>query len=162
MHPLAILRLLILLTVANGTPVVAKRVLNDRFAWPLDCGVRFFDGRALLGRSKTVRGTVLAVVATSLGAWAMGLGWRVGAFVGAAAMAGDVFSSFLKRRFDLAPSSQAIGLDQIPESLLPAVACAGALSLTAADVGLAVGVFFLGEVVLSRVFYRLGLRDRPY
>ena len=49
----------------------------------------------------------------------IGLDWRIGALVAAMAMLGDLFSSFLKRRMGLAPSRQAIGLDQIPESCFP-------------------------------------------
>ena len=37
----------------------------------------------------------------------------------AASMAGDLLASFLKRRFGLKVHAQAIGLDQIPEALLP-------------------------------------------
>ena len=77
-------------------------------------------------------------------------------------MAGDLFSSFGKRRLGLAPSSQALGLDQVPESLLPLLACRTALSLTAADIALAVVIFFIGELVLSRLLYRAHLRDEPY
>jgi hypothetical protein len=73
-----------------------------------------------------------------------------------------VASSFLKRRLNLPPSSQALGLDQIPESLFPMLACRGALSLTAADVALGVAIFFGGELVLSRLLYRVHLRDVPY
>ena len=36
--------------------------------------------------------------------------------------AGDLFSSFVKRRLDLASSSMAIGLDHIPESFFPLLA----------------------------------------
>jgi hypothetical protein len=42
--------------LANGTPVVAKRIFGDHFASPLD-GNRWFidDGRPLFGESKTIR-----------------------------------------------------------------------------------------------------------
>jgi len=36
------------------------------------------------------------------------------------------------------------------------------LPLNILDMGLIVAVFFLGEIIFSRLFYRLGLRDRPY
>ena len=49
-------------------------------------------------------------------------------------MTGDLFSSFIKRRFGSAPSSQALGLDQIPESLLPLVACSFILPISIADI----------------------------
>jgi hypothetical protein len=77
-------------------------------------------------------------------------------------MAGDLFSSYVKRRLNLRPSSQAVGLDQVPESLLPLLACGAALSLTAADIALGVGVFFAGELILSRILYWARLRDEPY
>ena len=77
-------------------------------------------------------------------------------------MAGDLFSSFVKRRLNLPPSSQALGLDQIPESLLPMLACRDALSLTVIDIALGLGVFFAGELVLSRLLFRAHLRDEPY
>jgi hypothetical protein len=82
--------------------------------------------------------------------------------VGAAAMAGDCLSSFAKRRLGLKPSSMAMGLDQGPESLLPAVACYAYLPLSFLDVALIVLAFFFGALALSRVFFAVGLRDQPY
>src|SRR5690242_1028291 len=117
MHPLAILQALALMTVGNGVPVVAKKLLAGRFAWPLDCGLAFLDGRPLLGASKTLRGVVLALIVTTMMAPLVGLEPKVGAVIAASAMAGDLFSSFVKRRLALVPSSRALGLDQVPESL---------------------------------------------
>jgi hypothetical protein len=162
MHPLLILQLMILLTLANGTPVVARKIFGRRFAWPLDAGIKFLDGRPLLGASKTIRGIALSLLVSAAGAPLIGLDARIGAVVAGAAMAGDLLSSFVKRRLDLPPSSRATGLDQIPESLLPLLACRGALSLSAADIAARVAVFFVGEVILSRLLYRLRLRERPY
>jgi len=161
-HPLLDLQLLILLAVANTAPLLGKRVLGDRLARPLDGGLTFFDGRPLFGASKTLRGVVLAVLATAAAGALVGLDWRIGALAGGGAMVGDLLSSFLKRRFGLKPSSQATGLDQVPESLLPLLACRAALPLTVADIALLVALFFIGEILFSRLFYRLGLRDRPY
>ena len=77
-------------------------------------------------------------------------------------MTGDLLSSFTKRRLALKPSSRATGLDQIPESLVPALMCWHELSLTVADVVAVVGLFFFGEIVLSRLLFRMHIRDRPY
>jgi CDP-diglyceride synthetase len=161
-HPWPILQLLILLMLANGTPVVAKKILGERLAYPFDCGIEFVDGRPLFGRSKTIRGVLLAVLVTTAGAPLIGLGWEVGFLVGSLAMAGDLISSFLKRRMALPPSSRASGLDQVPEAMLPLLACRNLLSLTMADIGAAAALFFIGEVLLSRVLYAYRLRDRPY
>ena len=62
-----IFKLLILLTLANGTPVLLKKLLGQRFAWPLDAGLRFFDAQPLLGPAKTMRGVLGAVLVTALG-----------------------------------------------------------------------------------------------
>jgi CDP-diglyceride synthetase len=162
MHPLIDLQLLVLIALANTAPLIAKRLLRDRFAYPLDGGLTFIDKRPLFGASKTIRGILLAVLLTSAGAPLVGLHVAIGALVGATAMVGDLLSSFVKRRLELPSSSKATGLDQIPESLLPLLACRGLLPLTVADIAVGVAVFFIGEVILSRLFYRLRLRDTPY
>jgi hypothetical protein len=162
MHLLAILQVMVLLTVANGVPVIAKKLLGSKFAWPLDCGVAFIDRRPLLGASKTIRGIVLSIVVTTASAPLLGLAPTIGAVVAATAMAGDLFSSFVKRRLALKPSSRAVGLDQIPESLFPLLACRAVLSLSAIDIALGVALFFVGEIVLSRLLYKAHLRDEPY
>ena len=148
--------------LANGTPVVAKKILGERFAYPLDGGVEFVDGRQLFGRSKTIRGVVLAVLVTMAGAPLIGLEWVIGFLVGSLAMVGDLFSNFLKRRMALPPSSRASGLDQVPEALFPLLGCRDLLSLTIADIGAGVALFFIGDVVASRLLYAVRLRDRPY
>jgi CDP-archaeol synthase len=162
MQPLALFQVLALLTLANGTPVVAKRLFGDRFAYPLDGKLLFFDGRPLFGPSKTIRGILFALVATALAAPLVGLDPTIGLIVAVTAMAGDLLSSFMKRRLALAPSSRATGIDQIPESLFPLLACRSALLLSAVDILAGVLIFLFGEILLSRVLFRLSLRDRPY
>ena len=114
-----LLQLLILLVVANGSAVVAKKLFGLALAQPLDGGALFVDGQPIFGPTKTIRGVVVSVLATSICAGLMGLGWNVGTLIATFAMAGDLFSSFVKRRLHLASSSMAIGLDHIPESLFP-------------------------------------------
>jgi len=162
MNPLVVLQLSILLMLANGTPVIAKKIIGDYYSYPLDGNLTFADGRPVFGRSKTIRGVALAVLVTTASASLIGLGWRIGLLVGSFAMAGDLFSSFCKRRLGLPSSSRASGLDQIPESLLPLLACRDLLALTAAEIVLCVVMFVVGEVVLSRLLYAFRLRDRPY
>ena len=162
MHYMALTKLLILLSFANGSPVIAKLVLGETYAMPIDGNVRFFDGRPLLGPSKTIRGVLVSLLVTAFAAPLIGLQFKIGLLVAATAMAGDLLSSFLKRRFDLAPSTKATGLDHIPEALFPLLACRSALSLTAVDIATGCVIFFIGAVLFSRLFFRLGLRDRPY
>jgi CDP-diglyceride synthetase len=161
MHLLHILQLLALLTLANGTPIVAKRIFGPRFARPLDGGIIFFDG-PLFGHSKTIRGILASLFITTVSAPLISMGLTIGAIVASAAMAGDLFSSFVKRRLNFPPSSRALGLDQVPESLFPMLACRDPLSLTIADIALGVGIFFIGELILSRLLYQVHVRDEPY
>ena len=162
MQPLAILQSVLLLTLANGTPVIAKRIFGGRFAYPLDGGLTFLDRRPLFGSSKTIRGVLVSILITTASAPLVGLRPMTGALLAAIAMAGDLFSSFVKRRLNLRPSSRVLGLDQVPELLFPLLACRDVLSLTAADIVLAVGIFAVGELILSRLLYKIRLRDEPF
>ncbi len=159
---MVIIELLILLALANGTPVVMRNILGERFAWPVDGGVRFFDGQPVFGPAKTVRGLLFSVLVTSLGASLLGMGWGTGAVIAAVSMSGDLFSSFVKRRMKLPSSSRATGLDQIPEALFPLLVCRQTLDLSALDIIVVVVIFLVGNMVLSPIFYRLNIRKRPW
>lgn len=154
--------MLVLLVVANGVPVLGKKIFGARFSRPLDGGLKLPDGHPLFGASKTVRGVLLSLIATGLAAPALGLDWSDGALIALLAMLGDLASSFIKRRLGRPPSSMALGLDQIPESLLPALAFKSRLGLMAWDIAGVVFAFILLELLLSRLLYGLRLRDRPY
>ena len=162
MQLLHILQLLLLMMLANGAPIVAKKIFGPRFSFPLDAGIIFFDGRPLFGPSKTIRGILISVLITTASAPLIGLDLTIGAIVAGAAMAGDLFSSFVKRRLNVPPSARARGLDQVPESLFPMLACSDALSLAIPDIALGVGLLFIGEIILSRFLYQIHVRDEPY
>jgi len=159
---LTALKLLLLLGVANGAPLLAHRLLGSRCGWPLDGKLVFVDGHRLLGSSKTVRGLVVAIVATACAAPVLGIAPALGARIGLAAMAGDATASFIKRRLGLAPGARCQGLDQIPESLLPLLAVAGPLGLTLPQIAGVPFAFYLLELPVSRLLFRLGIRERPY
>lgn len=162
MHIALILQLVLLLLVANGTPIIAKRLFGDYLAWPVDAGYKFIDGRAVFGASKTIRGLVLSILLTSGFAALTGAAWHVGAVIGTTAMLGDLASSFAKRRMNLEPSAKAIGLDQIPESLLPSLVSQPLLGTTIWDIAITTIVFVIGELILSRMLFALKIRDRPF
>lgn len=162
LHLWSIVQCLILLTLANGVPVIAKKVFGDWLTWPIDGGWLFWDGQPLLGRSKTLRGFVLAILAAAIGGPLVGLDVETGVLIGSNAMVGDILSSFLKRRLRLVPSAEAPGLDQVPESLLPLVAAKTFLGLSVWDILIGVGAFWVGELLVSRLLYMLHVRDRPY
>jgi CDP-diglyceride synthetase len=150
----AIAQSLAILTLANTSPLLAKKVFGNRFAAPLDRGMMLIDGKALFGRSKTVRGIVVSILVTAVGAPIFGVAPEVGALMAAAAMSGDLLSSFVKRRLGLPPSSEAVGLDQVPESALPLLAGRHALLLSWTDMLISVALFFVGQILFSRLFHR--------
>jgi len=162
MQPVPILQALVLLTLANGTPIVVKKLFGSRLALPIDAGMQFLDGQPLFGSSKTVRGIVSSILVTAVLAPLVGASVGAGGLVAAFAMIGDLLSSFVKRRLRFPPSSQAVGLDQIPESLFPLLACQSGLSLTFTDIAFCVSIFLVGELVVSRLLHRLRVRDQPY
>jgi len=154
--------LVLLLFLVNGAPIIARRLLGRRWASPVDGGRTLSDGRPLFGPAKTWRGLVFAVGAGALGGAFMGFGAGPGVLVGVLAMAGDLGASFLKRRLGLAPSSRALGLDQVPESLLPMLACKFLLGMSWMSVVAVVAGFTFGGLLISKGLYLLGVRERPY
>jgi CDP-archaeol synthase len=158
----AMLVVLLLAGAANTAPLIAAKLLGARLAWPVDGGVRLRDGRPLFGASKTLRGILCGIALPALLAPPLGQPVTVGLAIGAAAMAGDLLSSFVKRRMGRVPSSQAMGLDQIPEVLLPTWIARAWFDLSLSEIAIIVAVFFVAELVLSKLLFRLNLRDRPY
>jgi CDP-2,3-bis-(O-geranylgeranyl)-sn-glycerol synthase len=156
------LELLLLILIANGVPIAAAAICGNWGARPLDGGRLLADGRRVLGDSKTWRGVLLAPLATGASAALVGLPAGVGVVVGAAAMLGDLLSSFVKRRLGVPSSGMMVGVDQIPEALLPLLAVAGEYALTWPAIGWIVAGFVVLELALSPVFFRLGIRNRPY
>ncbi|GGY74023.1 CDP-archaeol synthase [Marinobacter zhanjiangensis] len=154
--------LLVLLILANGLPVVAARLLHHRFDLPVDGGRRWRDGRPLLGASKTWRGLLAGLLGCALCAPLLGLSAAFGAVYGALALAGDLLSSFIKRRLGLEASARASGLDQLPESALPVAFAWLWLDLPAWQAIGVVLLFVTGNVLSSPLLYRLGIRKRPH
>jgi CDP-2,3-bis-(O-geranylgeranyl)-sn-glycerol synthase len=62
----------------------------------------------------------------------------------------------------LPTSSRALGLDQVPEALLPALICKSLLTLIIVDIALIVALFTVGEILPSRLLFKLNVREQPY
>ena len=155
-------KLLLLVIIANGAALLGTTLFGRHFAQPLDFGLKLPDGKRLFGDHTSIRGILLAGAVTALAAPLLGLPVTHGAIIGFAAMAGDAFSSFVKRRMGIEPGGKALGLDQIPESLLPLLAVAADYGLSL-PVALGLSLIFLGfELSVSQLLYRLRLRKHPY
>jgi len=156
------LQLLLLIIIANGSPIVIRRLLNDTFDLAVDFGQKMPDKQQLFGSSKTWRGIFTACLATAGFAWLFGYTPETGLFIALYAMLGDLGSSFIKRRLSMPPSSRAPFLDQVPESLFPALMLMDEFSLDLISVLLLVLTFIILEMGLSHILYRWGIRKRPY
>ncbi|RBW48922.1 CDP-archaeol synthase [Marinobacter sp. F3R11] len=156
------LELFVMLVLANGAPVVAAKVFGQHWSAPVDAGLNWFDGRPLLGKTKTWRGIVFGALCSALFAQAAGHGFGFGLLFGLLALAGDLFSSFIKRRLGLKSSARMPWLDQVPEAAFPVVLAVG-WGLAEVWTALFIVVFFtLSNMWVSPLLYRLGIRRHPH
>ncbi|WP_297526517.1 CDP-archaeol synthase [Thiohalobacter sp.] len=151
-----------LLILANGAPILARLLAGGREGRPVDGGRRAPDGRPWLGPSKTWRGILAAVLLTPLAAWVLGEPALAGLLIGIGAMAGDLLASFVKRRMGIPSSGMALGLDQIPESLLPLLLVEPLYRFGPWQLLAMVMLFLVAELVLSRILYALHIRKHPW
>lgn len=156
------LELFVMLVLANGSPVVAARLFGRHCSAPVDGGRLWWDGKPILGNSKTWRGVVSGTVCCGLFAATTETGLLFGLVFGLSALVGDMISSFIKRRAGLASSAKATGLDQIPEALLPMLLAWLWLELGWLSVVGVVVLFCLANILLSPLLYRLGIRHQPH
>ena len=59
--------ILILLSVANGTPVILARILGNNLAQPLDGGCKFFDGQPLFRLIKNDKRSCISTIGDHIG-----------------------------------------------------------------------------------------------
>jgi len=156
------LQILLLIISANAAPILGRLLMKGRWNAPLDGGATFIDGQPVLGASKTYRGVAFSLVGAVLAADVLGMPWEIGLMIGGLAMTGDCFSSFIKRRLGYDSGRMVLGLDQIPESLLPLLGVWGALSLSAVGIMATVGAFMVFELFVSPILYTFRIRTHPH
>jgi CDP-2,3-bis-(O-geranylgeranyl)-sn-glycerol synthase len=136
-----VVELILLLVIANATPLLVGVLAGSRLDTPLDGNRHFVDGRPLFGPAKTFRGVGSSVAATAIVAPLFGLTFLQGAAFGLLAMLGDLLSSFTKRRLGIAASRCAPLLDQLPETLLPLLLLQPAMGFSTREMLVAALVF---------------------
>lgn len=131
--------------------MLAALWLRRRAAWPIDGGRVLPDGQRLFGASKTWRGLLAALLATAVAAVALGRGAAFGVEFAALAMAGDLGTSFVKRRLRKPSGANVPGLDQLPEALLPLWLLGPGLGLDLGAAVLTAGAFFVLDLLGTRL-----------
>ena len=156
------LEVLVMLLATNGAPVLAARFFRGYGDAPLDQGKRMADGYPLLGSSKTWRGLIVALFTACILSVLFGYGALFGLVFGMLVMAGDLCSSFFKRRTGLKSGDRFLGWDQVPESLIPSAFAVFVLGIEwwwAIVLSLA---FTLIQILVSRPLYSLHIRKNPH
>jgi len=153
---------LILLLATNGAPVLVASIFNSHGTLPLDLGKQLQDGHPVFGSSKTWRGLISALFTSCILSILFGYGFWFGLVFGTLAMTGDLISSFVKRRRGLKPSDQSLGLDQLPESIIPSIYALVVLGLEWWWAILLPLSFMLIQILISKPLYWFKIRKRPY
>jgi CDP-2,3-bis-(O-geranylgeranyl)-sn-glycerol synthase len=115
---------------ANMAPVFAAKILGSKFAYPLDFNLKF-KGQPLLGKNKTWRGLIAAVLVATVIVYLQKISfysllqgfclidyslinvWVWGVLFGLGVILGDAVKSFFKRRANLKPGDKSLPWDQI-------------------------------------------------
>jgi len=156
------LEILLLIVVANATPVIARIVFSHRANLAIDFGIRLKDRHYLFGQTKTWRGLLSSILITSLVASVLGYDYLTGLSIASLAMSGDLLSSFIKRRLKKPSSSRVFLLDQLPESLLPAFFAMQYADMSLIRVIAIIISFIIIEMVLSALLLHYSTRQRRH
>ena len=142
-------RALLLVCLASAAAWGVSVILRRRLAAPLDFGFELPDGKRLFGSHKTWRGVAAAILACALAAPLLQLPVATGAGFGAAALLGDALSSAVKRRLALEPGAEVLGLDQLPEALLPLMLFAEPLGIGAVEIAMVALAFMALDLLAA-------------
>lgn len=159
---MATLDCLVLILVANGSPIFISYLFSHRASLPVDMAYKLADQQYLFGATKTWRGLISSLLITPVSAFLLGYSFYFGFLIAVFAMTGDLLSSFIKRRLKRPSSSRFLFLDQIPEALFPALVCYFLYGLGLMQVIEIVLIFIIIELASSFVLFRYGIRKKPY
>jgi len=154
-------RIVLFLLLVNGIPPLVAMAAGKRFDTAIDFGLQWFDGRPIFGANKSIRGLLAATLGGIAAFPLLGAHWWVAGLAALAAMLGDLTSSFIKRRLALESGEEIIGLDQLPESLLPLLLLNRFLVLEFAQNLLVLVLFIIISWMCSRVWIHLTTRPQP-
>ncbi|MDW7773290.1 MAG: CDP-archaeol synthase [Desulfobulbaceae bacterium] len=149
---LTALKITLFIMWVNVLPPLVSLALGDRYNFRLDGSRLWFDRRPIFGSHKTIRGIVVSIAGGTAVFPLLGTAWWVAATAAFLAMAGDLITSFTKRRFNLESGRNVVVLDQIFEALLPALFLAHILHLSLWHV-LLILLFFIPPAYLGSCFW---------
>jgi CDP-2,3-bis-(O-geranylgeranyl)-sn-glycerol synthase len=148
---------------ANATPVLA------RGRRPIDGGLRFIDGRRLLGDGKTWEGLIAGLAAGVTVALLLAIALDnilvayVGTLTSIGAMAGDITASFIKRRLGMERGAPAPVLDQLNFYIgAIAVLLIAGYTITPTMLITLAAISGLAHITANIIAYKLKLKNVPW
>ncbi|MDD3815130.1 MAG: CDP-archaeol synthase [Desulfocapsaceae bacterium] len=144
----------------NALPPLVSMFCGDRWNWPVDCSRTWQDQQPIFGPHKTIRGILSSVLGGIIIAPLIGVAWWVGALTSLLAMSGDLLSSFIKRRRTLKSGTEVVVLDQLFESLFPALFLTQILDLSWEQVA-AIEILFITIAYWSSRFWHFIMYRPP-
>lgn len=148
------LDILILIVIANAAPVITRFIFSEKNLLAIDFGLKLKDQQALFGKTKTWAGIISSLSLTSICAYLLNYDISSGLIISSLAMTGDLLTSFIKRRLKKQSSESCLLLDQIPESVLPALAMKNLYSLSLIQLIVIIVSFIIIELILSTTLLR--------
>lgn len=160
-----IIKVILFLLWVNLLPAATKEICKERFKLPIDGGRLWFDHRPVFGTHKTVRGFIASLLGGLIFTKILGVPlWAAGS-AALLAMAGDLLSSFIKRRFNIDEGTSVLGLDQLFESLFPALYLSLFLPLSLGKILVVVLCFMTiahyGSSFWRYILYRPSIENYP-
>jgi len=162
---LIVIKVTAFLLWVNFLPPLANIIWGERFNRPVDGDRLWFDNHPIFGAHKTSRGILISLLGGMAVAPLLGVRVPVAGAAAGLAMAGDLLSSFIKRRPNLPSGRNVIVLDQIFESLFPTLFLKGFLQLSWGQVLVILLCFipfaFLGSWFWNFIMFRPPLENYP-
>ncbi|MEM0240807.1 MAG: CDP-2,3-bis-(O-geranylgeranyl)-sn-glycerol synthase [Candidatus Nezhaarchaeales archaeon] len=145
--------------IANMTPLIVAKIIPKRR--PMDLGKYWFDGRRVLGDSKSIEGFISGVLSGLLVGLFLSDALR-GFLMGLGAMIGDVLGSFVKRRLGVAQGEPVLFLDQYFFVLVALLLCySSGYTLTLEHLLVILVATPILHTSSNYVAYLLGIKQRP-
>ena len=160
-----ILKIVFFLLWCNFLPPLSNFIFGERFSYPLDANVKWFDRKRIFGPHKTIRGVLFAVAGGTLCFPLLDVSWHVTFLAALLAMAGDLVSSFIKRRLSVKSGRSAPVLDQFFEGLLPVLYFKSQLFITWLDALVVLAIFipitYAGSWIWRFLIFRPPIENYP-
>jgi CDP-2,3-bis-(O-geranylgeranyl)-sn-glycerol synthase len=147
---------------ANAVPVIAGG------GHPIDFGKKFFDGKPIFGKNKTLKGfffgLVVGIVVGLIESMFFDYSIFFGLVLSLGALLGDLTGAFIKRRLGLVPGDLLPVIDQV-DFIIGAIVFAFFFSSQVLSWELIIAVLIITppiHLLTNFAAYKLGLKNNPW